>query len=98
MVAAVDVRVVEYEILLWSDLYRMGDLVAHIGDSLEVGSALGILRCVTGNGRQVTYVGSADATEKLVKSGVASQPDGIAIPRKIFPVMLEGWPYRLRDT
>jgi hypothetical protein len=48
------------------------------------------------DGRKVTFVGDAYATEELVSSGAASKPAGIAISKKDFPVMLEGWPYRLR--
>ena len=90
------IRVIEYEIVPWDDLDRMGDLISLLDESIKVNSPVGIMRCVTEVGRKVTFVGTADETEKLVKSGAASKPEGIALPKKAFPVMLEGWPYRLR--
>jgi hypothetical protein len=90
------VRIIEYEVVHWSDLDTMGNLPTVLADSLTIGSSVGLLRCVTGDGRKVTFAGDADATKHLITSGAASRPSGVAIPKKDFPVMLEGWPHRLR--
>jgi hypothetical protein len=91
------VRIIEYEILYWSDLEQMGDLAARLHGDMSVGSDVGILRCVAGPGRQVTFAGHADATRALVSGVGASNPKGVTLLKKDFPVMLEGWPYRFRD-
>jgi hypothetical protein len=91
------VRVIEYEVVYWSDLDAMGDLSRMLADAMTIGSSVGFLRCVADDGRKVTFAGDADATKQLVTSGVASRA-GIAIPKKDFPVMLEGWPHRLRHN
>jgi hypothetical protein len=95
---ATGVRIIEYEVVYWSDLDVMGDLPTLLSDSMTIGSSVGFLRCVTDDGRKVTFAGDADATKQLVTSGVASRPSGVAIPKKDFPVMLEGWPHRLRHS
>jgi hypothetical protein len=57
---------------------------------------VGIIRCVTKHGKKVTFASTAKTTRQLIKSGAASDPHGITISKKDFPVMFEGWPYRLR--
>jgi hypothetical protein len=90
------VRIIEYEILYWTDLEQMGDLAELLRTDLEPGSEVGILRCVANPDRKVTFVGRAAATRELVASVGAGSPKGIALLKKDFPVMLEGWPYRFR--
>jgi hypothetical protein len=90
------IRIIEYEIVAWTDLDRMGDLSSLLSDVMKIGSYVGILRCTADNGRKVTFLGDAGATSQLVSSGAASNPTGVAIAKKDFPVMVEGWPYRLR--
>jgi hypothetical protein len=90
------VRIIEYEVVYWSDLDAMGNLPKLLADSMTIGDSVGFLRCVTDDGRKVTFAGDADATKQLVTSGAASRPSGVAIPKTDFPVMLEGWPHRLR--
>jgi hypothetical protein len=45
----------------------------------------------------VTFVGDANSTNGLVSSDAASNPQGVTIAKKDFPVMLEGWSFRIRD-
>jgi hypothetical protein len=90
------VRVIEYEVLAWTDLSRMGDVPTLLREAIGEVPHVGILRCVTMDGRRVTFIGDADATAELVRSGAAGNPAGARIPKKAFPVMLEGWPHRLR--
>jgi hypothetical protein len=90
-------RIIEYEIVDWDELVKMGDLPILLGESMPAGSLVGILRCVTTNHRKVTFAGDAAAARQLIASGAASNPRGIQISKKEFPVMLVGWPYRLRS-
>jgi hypothetical protein len=90
------VRIVEYEVVHWSDLDEMGNLPTLLADAITTTSSVGIVRCVTHDGRKVTFAGDAKATKELITSGAASRPSGTAIAKKDFPVMLEGWPHWLR--
>ena len=90
-------RIIEYEVVPWTDLDRMGDLVTLLNKFIKIGSSVGILRAITEDEERVTFVGNAEAMTKMVSSGAASNPAGIAIPMDEIPVILTGWPYRLRD-
>jgi hypothetical protein len=92
-----NIRIIEYQILCWTHLDGMGDLQLQVKESMGVTRHVGILRCVAANGNQVTFAGDGDATRELVRTGAASNPQGIAIAKKDFPVMLEGWPFRIRE-
>jgi hypothetical protein len=87
-------RIIEYQVLSWTDLDEMGDLQLQLKDALGETSHVGILRCVAKHGRKVTFAGDPAATRELVRSGAAGDPDGIAISKTAYPVMLEGWPHR----
>jgi hypothetical protein len=95
-VASGGTRIIEYEVVPWAGLSGMGDLPTLVTDAMGAVSHVGILRCITDGGRKVTFVGQADATVELVRSGAASNPNGVNLSKKSFPVMLEGWPYRFR--
>jgi hypothetical protein len=90
-------RIIEYEIVDWDELAKMGDLPILLGETMRAGSPVGILRCVTTRRRKATFAGDAAAARKLIASGAASNPRGVLISKQEFPVMLVGWPYRLRD-
>lgn len=62
-----------------------------------VGCEVGILRCVADDDTRVTFAGGADATRLVVAQKDASLPNGVAISKNDFPVMLNGWPHRLRN-
>jgi hypothetical protein len=94
---SVRTRVIEYQVLSWADLDGMGDLQGQLKKAMGVAPSIGILRCVTASGRKVTLAGGAKATKEVVRSGAASHPDGIAVANKDFPVLLEGWPFRIRE-
>jgi hypothetical protein len=89
-------RIIEYQIVSWADLNTMGDFSRLVLDAMGTVAEVGILRCATEDGRRLTFIGEAAATEELVRSGAASNPEGIAIAKKPFPIMLAGWPHRLR--
>jgi len=73
----------------------MGGLPTLLKGAMGELPQVGILRCVTKGGRKVTFAGHADATNVLVKTGEASNPAGALIAKKEFPVMMEGWPFRI---
>jgi len=87
-------RVIEYQVVAWADLDRMGDLQARLKETLGVTPEVGILRCATKDGSRMTFAGNAAATRELVRSGAAANPDGIAISKVAYPVFLKGWPHR----
>ena len=89
-------RIIEYQIVLWADLSTMGNFQSLAQDALGSVAEVGILRCVTEDDRRLTFLGDAAATQELVRSGAASNPDGVALAKKLFPIMLAGWPHRLR--
>jgi hypothetical protein len=91
-----DIRVIEYQVLPWAELDRLGDVQQHVKEAMGVAPDVGILRCVTKDGRKVTFVGDANSTNDLVASGAASNPQGFAIAKRDFP-LLEEWPFRIRD-
>jgi hypothetical protein len=97
-VASGRVRIIEYEIVSWTDVEQMGELATLLSETMAVGSQVGILRCVTQAGRKVTFAGDGDTTRRLVASTAASSPGGIAIAKKDFPVMMDGWPFRFRNA
>jgi hypothetical protein len=74
----------------------MGDLPLLLKEALGAAPQVGFIRCVTDQGRKVTFASGAKATKQLIRSGAASDPNGVVISKDDFPVMLEGWPYRLR--
>ncbi len=86
--------VIEYQVLSWADLDGMGDLQVQLGEAMGVKSHVGILRCAAEDGTKVTFAGDAATTSELVRSGAASNPEGIAISKSAYPVSIDGWPYR----
>jgi hypothetical protein len=86
------VRVIEYEIVAWADLQLMGSLAALVEERMGVVPEVGVLRCTARGTTKLTFIGTAAATRALVASGQAGDPSGLLLPKKDFPVMLEGWP------
>ena len=87
---ALRVRMVEYSPGYRADHWCTKGHILYVLD--------GVLETELGDGRKVTFAGDAQATKQLISSGAASRPSGTAIPKKDFPVMLEGWPHRLRHS
>jgi hypothetical protein len=82
------VRPIDYEVVPRSGAARIG-LVSdvHLGTMTEVA----VLRCVNERGEKLTTVCDADHLRRLLKSGEASEPSGMPLPRRLFPVVLRGW-------
>ncbi len=86
------VRIIEYEIVAWADLLLMGSLAAIVEGKMGVVPEVGVLRCTARGLTKVTFIGQSAATRALVASGKAADPSGLLLPKKDFPVMMEGWP------
>ena len=86
------VRIIEYEIVAWADLCLMGSLAAIVEEKMGVVPDVGVLRCTVRGMTKLTFIGKSAATRALVASGKAGDPSGVPLPKKDFPVMLEGWP------
>jgi hypothetical protein len=54
-------------------------------------SQVAVLRCVDDHGDRLTAFGDSDHLRRLLDSGEASDPAGMALFRETFPVVLEGW-------
>jgi hypothetical protein len=91
---SVGTRIIEYQVLSWADLDGMGDIQVQLKEAMGVRSHVGILRCAAEGGEKVTLLGDAAATSELVRSGAASDPEGVTISKLAYPVSIEGWPYR----
>jgi hypothetical protein len=88
-------RVIEYEIVTWADLLNLGSWAELVESKMGTVAAVGVLRCATRTTTKVTFIGDAEATRELIKSGKAGNPVGVSISKEKFPIMLSGWPHRL---
>jgi len=85
------IRVIEYEIVAKRTATSMGLATSALAKSLGASSDVALLRCVNGKGDKLTAYGDADDLRALVDSGDASDPDGMCLPNREFPVLREGW-------
>jgi len=85
------VRAIEYEIVPKVQASRIGLRGTSLEGELHAVSELGVLRCVDHQGKKVTVVGQAGHVRKLLASGVASDPKGMALAEQLFPVVVNGW-------
>lgn len=75
------VRTIEYEIVprIQSPVNLASDLVP---GSPNVSEDVAVLRCIDCRGAKVTVVGNAELFQALLKSGAASNPTGVMLPRE----------------
>jgi hypothetical protein len=85
------VRAIEYEIVPKGQASRIGLRGTALAGELHAVSELGVLRCVDHRGNKLTVVGQAGHVRKLLASGEASNPDGMALKEQLFPVVVNGW-------
>jgi hypothetical protein len=85
------VRAIEYEILPRVELVSIGLTRAAV-ESLGTRTQVAVLRCVDGHGEKLTAVGDADRFRCILASGEASDPAGMKLQRREFPVVVRGWP------
>ena len=84
------VRAVEYEIVSnRADIF--GLTRGTLKNELAGLSELGVMRCVDDQSRKLTVIGDAKHVRKLIANGMACNPDGMALTRQAFPVVLPGW-------
>jgi hypothetical protein len=50
-----------------------------------------VLRCVSDHDEKLTALGDSQALRELLDSGVASNPAGMKLMRRAFPVVIRGW-------
>ncbi len=84
------VRAIEYEIVPKVQIEKIGLPDAAV-DSLGTRSQVGVLRCVDDRGDKVTVVGDAGRLRELLASGEASDPAGMHLAEREFPVVVRGW-------
>ena len=85
------VRAIEYEIVPKVQASRIGLRGTSLAGELHAVTELGVLRCVDHQGKKLTVVGQAGHVRKLLASGEASDPRGMALEEQLFPVVVNGW-------
>lgn len=88
------VRPIDYEIVPPGEAASLGltpAAVRRIGNWPQVA----VLRCVDGGGKKLTAIGNASYFRHLLRSGEASDPCGMRLSKKGFPVVLGGWHHAL---
>jgi hypothetical protein len=85
------VRAIEYEIMDKGQAARIGLGGKSLAAELQATPELGVLRCVDHQGKKLTLVGQARHIRSLVASGKASDPGGMTLNEKSFPVVVNGW-------
>jgi hypothetical protein len=85
------VRAIEYEIVDKEQMVRNGLRDPSLAGQLQASSQLGVLRCVDHQGKKVTLIGQASHVQNLVTSGKASDPSGMTLNDRAFPVVVSGW-------
>ena len=85
------VRAIEYEIMDQAQAARIGLGNKSLAAELQATPELGVLRCVDHRGNKLTLVGQGRHIQSLVASGKASDPDGMTLNEKSFPVVVDGW-------
>jgi len=82
------VRAIEYEVVPRSEAAFIG-VSPHV--FVKSMTEIAVLRCVDDSGEKVTTVCDAQHLRHLLRSGEASEPNGMTLPRSVFPVVLPGW-------
>jgi hypothetical protein len=85
------VRAIEYEIVDNEQLVRNGLRDKSLAGQLRAMPELGVLRCVDHRGKKLTLIGQARHVQNLVASGKASDPSGMTLNDRSFPVVVSGW-------
>jgi hypothetical protein len=86
------VRTIEYEIVPTSQVVNAGLTTDPVGVHLRTLDQIAVLKCVDHRGEKVTAVGNPDTLRTLLENGDASDPAGMTLSRKEFPLVLPGWP------
>jgi hypothetical protein len=86
------VRIIEYEIVSKGTAASMGLLTSAVAETPGASTDVALLRCVDIHGEKFTALGEVEAFRTLLASGQASDPSGIRLPNREFPVLRRGWP------
>ncbi len=85
------IRAVEYEILSSNQAAGISSTPRALRNELGGLSKLGVLRCVDHQSRKLTVIGDARHVQKLIANGQTSNPVGLNLNERPFPVVLTGW-------
>lgn len=86
------VRAIEYEILPKGKATSIGLSIDAVEKYLGSLTQVAVLRCVDDRGEKLTALGDAAYLRDLLASGEASNPAGMMLMRRGFPVVIRGWP------
>ena len=94
------VRPIEYEVVTVTHAESVGvDSVAMANRFVGINEVV-LLRCVDDRGDKLTAVGDLEHFRALLESGEASDPNGVELTHRGFPVVVRGWlraPVKLSD-
>jgi hypothetical protein len=85
------VRPIEYEFVARNEAMGIGLTAGAVMSHLGLITQVGVLRCVDERGEKLTAVCNADHLRNLLASGDASEPNGMKLPKRTFPVVIPGW-------
>jgi hypothetical protein len=85
------VRAIDYETMPRDEVTGIGLSADAVDKYLGALAQVAVVRCVDGHGRKLTAVGDAEHLKDLLASGAASDPAGMTLVRRGFPVVIRGW-------
>jgi hypothetical protein len=85
------VRPIEYEFVPRTEGTGLGLAADTVTNQFDRITEVGVLRCVDERGEKLTAVCDATHLRNLLASGKASEPSGISLPKRAFPVVVYGW-------
>jgi hypothetical protein len=91
------VRPIDYDFMSLDEAASMGLLTPGSVRRGGTRSTLAVVRCVDERGERLTAIGVARHFRALLASGEASEPCGVVLSKKEFPVVLPGWQPALLD-
>jgi hypothetical protein len=91
------VRPIDYDFVSLDEATSLGLLAPGAVRRTGTRAALAVVRCVDDDGKRLTAIGVARHFRALLASGAASDPCGVVLSKKEFPVVLPGWQPALVD-
>jgi hypothetical protein len=85
------VRAIDYEVVPRDKARTFGLSTDAIDKCLGSLTKVAVLRCVDDTGEKITALGDSEALRELLDSGEASDPAGMKLMRRAFPVVIRGW-------
>jgi hypothetical protein len=91
------VRAIDYEIVSLDEATSMGLVTPAAFQPIGNWAQLAVVRCVDDSGEKLTAIGVDGHFRDLLASGDASDPRGMVLSKRGFPVVLPGWQPALND-